>query len=534
MENALLLLVLLPLIGAAVTAALPRERPIVRWWALGVSLLTAFVALIVAINFDWMGGGEIRYSLGAFYLESVGFGFKFGADTISLWLVLLTVFLTPLSILASFQSITVRTKEYYAWMLVLLAAMNGVFIARDLLLFYVFFEFTLIPMFFIIGIWGGPERRYAAGKFFLFTFTGSVFLLAGIIYLGLNNPISGQSGGFDLASAITYAQTQVSTEVRWWLFMAFLAGFAVKVPLFPVHTWLPLAHTEAPTAGSVILAGVLLKLGTYGLLKLAVPVASPDAIVTVAPWIGLLCVVGVIYGALVAWVQHDVKKLVAYSSVSHLGFCVLGLFALNTMGVQGSVLYMINHGLSTGALFLCVGMFYDRYHTRDINELSGLARVMPIWAFFMVLFSLSSVGLPGLNGFVSEFLTILAAFTSDRLGIGYGVLAATGVILGAIYILHMLARIVWGPLKTPHHDDHHAGAEPPGDRRSAAPDASPEPLPQDLNLREIGILVPIALAVVILGVKPNIILKTIEKPSQAIVQAIPPTTSNNTVADAGK
>jgi len=531
MENALLLLVLIPAIGAIVTAALPRDnRQIIRWWALGASLLTGFVALMVALRFEWMSGPgeEIRASLSAFYLESVGFGFKLGADTITLWLVLLTVFLTPLAILASFQSITQRTKEYYAWMLVLLAAMNGVFLARDLLLFYVFFELTLIPMFFIIGIWGGPERRYAAGKFFLFTFTGSVFLLAGIIYLGMNNPISGQTGGFDLVSAIAYAQTQLTPNIRWWLFIAFLAGFAVKVPLFPVHTWLPLAHTEAPTAGSVILAGVLLKLGTYGLLKLAVPVASPDAIVTVAPFIGALCVIGVIYGALVAWVQQDVKKLVAYSSVSHLGFCVLGLFALNTMGVQGSVLYMINHGLSTGALFLCVGMFYDRYHTRDINQLSGLAKVMPIWAFFMVLFSLSSIGLPGLNGFVSEFLTILAAFVSSRLGIGFGVLAATGIVLGAVYMLHMLARIVWGPLKTPQHEDDHAGAE-----HSAAPDASDEPLPADLNAREIGILVPLALAVVILGVRPNIILKTIEKPSQAIVQAIQSPT-NSAVADAGK
>ena len=277
---------------------------------------------------------------------------------------------------------------------------------------------------------------------------------------------------------------------------------------------------------------MLLKLGTYGLLKLAVPIASPDAVVRFAPVIGLLCVIGVIYGALVAWVQQDVKKLVAYSSVSHLGFCVLGLFALNTMGVQGSVLYMINHGLSTGALFLCVGMFYDRYHTRDINELSGLAKVMPIWAFFMVLFSLSSIGLPGLNGFVSEFLTILAAFTSDKLGIAYGVLAATGIVLGAVYMLHMLARIVWGPLKTPHHGDDHVGAEPTADRRSAALDASPEPLPPDLNAREIGILIPLALAVVILGVRPNIILKTIEKPSQAIVQAIP-AAANNAVANAG-
>ena len=554
MENALLLLVLLPLIGAAVTAALPRERPIVRWWALGVSLLTAFVALMIALRFDWMGGTEIRSSLAAFYLESVGFGVKFGADSISLWLVLLTVFLTPLAILASFQSITERQKEYYAWMLVLLAAMNGVFIARDLLLFYVFFELTLIPMFFIIGIWGGPERRYAAGKFFLFTFTGSVFTLAGIIYLGLNNPISGTSGGFDLASAVAFAQsTQVSSDARWWLLLAFLAGFAVKVPLFPVHTWLPLAHTEAPTAGSVILAGVLLKLGTYGLLKLAVPIASPDAVVQFAPWIGWLCVIGVIYGALVAWVQQDIKKLVAYSSVSHLGFCVLGLLALNDEGVAGSVLYMINHGLSTGALFLVIGMIYDRYHTRDIDQLSGLAKRMPVMAFFFILFTLSSIGLPGLNGFVSEFLTILGAFTSDHLGRVYGVIAATGIVLGAIYMLHMAARVIWGPLKTPgvhdhghavgHGDAHHdpervkrganadiaadapAAQQPAAMTRHDAPTAahgdlhgqsdagqgaSPHHTLGDLNGREIGILLPLAILVVVLGMFPNLVLKTIE------------------------
>jgi NADH-quinone oxidoreductase subunit M len=325
---------------------------------------------------------------------------------------------------------------------------------------------------------------------------------------------------------------------RWWLLLAFLAGFAVKVPLFPFHTWLPLAHTEAPTAGSVILAGVLLKLGTYGLLKLAVPIASPDAVTTLAPFIGFLCVVGVIYGALVAWVQQDVKKLVAYSSVSHLGFCVLGLFALNTIGVQGSVLYMINHGLSTGALFLCVGMFYDRYHTRDINELSGLAKVMPKWAFFMVLFSMSSIGLPGLNGFVSEFLTILGAFTSSHLGITYGVLAATGIVLGAIYMLHMMARIVWGPLKTPNAHSAGHGHTAHGDahgQEDAGQGADPgHQLSTDLNAREVGILIPLALAVVILGVRPNIILKTIEKPSQAIVNAIPPASGSPVVADAGR
>jgi NADH-quinone oxidoreductase subunit M len=538
----LLLLILLPALGAGICAFLPRQGAAGKMFALGVSLVTAAVAIVLAATFDWSTGDELRWSSDAFYLQNINFGLKLGTDSISLWLVLLTVLLQPLAILASFESIRERQKEYYAWMLALLSAMLGVFVARDLLLFYVFFELTLIPMFFIIGIWGGPERRYAAGKFFLFTFAGSVFTLAGAIYLGLTNP----AGGFDLASAVHFAQTALSPQARFWLLLAFLAGFAVKVPLFPVHTWLPLAHTEAPTAGSVILAGVLLKLGTYGLLKIALPVGVMGASLSAAIYEGYLipqfqfghftittagtlvviawlCIIGVIYGALVAWVQQDIKKLVAYSSVSHLGFCVLGLVALNVIGVSGSVLYMVNHGLSTGALFLCVGMIYDRYHTRDINELSGLARLMPRLAFFFILFTLSSIGLPGLNGFVSEFLTILGAFTQTNfLGPVFGGFAALGIILGAVYMLHMASRVIWGPLKVPGghghgtHDAAQAGVE-----RSATPDAS-NSLPTDLNAREIGILVPIALAVVILGVYPNVILNSIEKPVASLVQGAPP------------
>ena len=515
MTTALLLLILVPAIGAAVCALLPKQGSAARTWALAVSIIDLLLGICLSAQLDWKGGAELKWFSSGFYIENLQFGLKLGCDSISLWLVLLTVLLTPLAILASFASIKDRQKEYYAWMLALLAAMNGVFVARDLLLFYIFFELTLIPMFFIIGIWGGPERRYAAGKFFLFTFAGSVFTLAGIVYLGIKAP-----RGFDLISAVQFAQSfGLNSHERFWLLLAFLAGFAVKVPLFPVHTWLPLAHTEAPTAGSVILAGVLLKLGTYGLLKLALPIASPDAVGTVAPYVGTLCVIGVIYGALVAWVQQDIKKLVAYSSVSHLGFCVLGLFALNTIGVQGSVLYMINHGLSTGALFLVVGMIYDRYHTRDINALSGLARVMPKLAFFFILFTLSSIGLPGTNGFVSEFLTILGAFTSSHLGVSYGTFAALGIILGAVYMLHMAARVIWGPLKTPGHDDSHGGhghAEPVAQQHGE--------LPTDIGAREIGILVPIALCVLILGVYPNVILNTIQKPAQAITQAIHPPT----------
>jgi NADH-quinone oxidoreductase subunit M len=508
----LLLLILIPLIGAIVGAFI-NDAKIARTWALLVALATLAVSLVLASNFDFhqqpktlddsvqvkFGYGDNPFSISA----PVNFTFKLGADTISLWLVLLTTFLQPLAVAASFQSIKDRAKEYYAWMTLLLMAMLGCFIARDVLLFYIFFELTLIPMFFIIGIWGGPEKRYAAGKFFLFTFTGSVFTLAGVVYLGV------QAGTFDLATVTNFAQHYLTTTERYWIFLAFLAGFSVKVPLFPVHTWLPLAHTEAPTAGSVILAGVLLKLGTYGLLRFAVPMGLPDVTINFSRFLGVLCLIGIIYGALVAWVQQDIKKLVAYSSVSHLGFCVLGLIALNTIGIQGSVMYMINHGLSTGAMFLTIGMIYDRFHTRDINELSGLAKKLPKLAFFFILFTLSSIGLPGLNGFVSEFLTILGAFTSPRLGPVYGAFAATGVILGALYMLHMAARVIWGPLKYPGMAGDH-GHDSHGD------DSHGHEEVKDMSGRETAILVPIALVVILLGVLPTTVMRSMSAPIEIL------------------
>jgi NADH-quinone oxidoreductase subunit M len=560
----LLILVFLPLLGAIVGAAMPRDRAnLARNWALAISTLTALVAIWLAINWRYeqdlnelpaterllgsvqydFGGGdiplpditvpidpEVRQKL---FIPDIGFSFHLGMDAISLWLVLLTAILTPCAVAASFGSIKDRQKEYYAWMLLLLSAMLGVFVARDVLLFYIFFELTLIPMFFIIGIWGGPERRYAAAKFFLFTFAGSVFTLAGVVYLGL------RAGTFDLTRLMVFAQgPQLTDPQRFWVLMAFLAGFAVKVPLFPVHTWLPLAHTEAPTAGSVILAGVLLKLGTYGLLRLALPLAMVSSAAsglvypTTLKVLAILCIVGIIYGALVAWVQRDIKKLVAYSSVSHLGFCVLGMLALTAIGIQGSILYMINHGLSTGALFLVIGMIYDRYHTRDIDQLSGLARVMPKLAFFFVFFTLASIGLPGLNGFVSEFLSVLGAFTSPHLGIGYGAFAALGVILGAVYMLHMLARVLFGPLKEP---AVHAGGEAhsqanqgqaasldyahPGTQVQHA--EHDEKLSRDINAREVALLIPIALACLLLGVIPAYVTRTTAGPVDVLRNPLP-------------
>jgi NADH-quinone oxidoreductase subunit M len=511
MNPSLPILVLLPLFGAIACAFMPVA--FAKTWAFTISLVTFLVSVVIATQFNFVGDATamLQSNFDGPRIATLGFSFSFGMDSISLWLTILTTLLAPLAIAASFETIKDRPRQYYGWMLVLLSAMLGVFLSRDLLLFYAFFELTLVPMFFIIGIWGGPDRLRAAGKFFLFTFTGSVFTLAAAVYLGL------KYGTFDIEALTHFVRygsnliPALTLTERYWILLGFLAGFAVKVPLFPVHTWLPLAHTEAPTAGSVILAGVLLKLGTYGLLRLAVPIGLLDANGVAFPgvlkFIGIICVIGVIYGALVAWVQQDMKKLVAYSSVSHLGFCVLGLVALNATGIMGSILYMINHGISTGAMFLCVGMVYDRYHTRDMNLLSGLAKRMPILACFWILFTLSSIGLPGTNGFVSEFLTILGAFTSGLLGKKIGALAALGIILGAVYMLHLAARVIWGPLKTPDgghghghgHDDHGHDATP-----------------GDINAREIAILIPLAAAVLFLGVMPGFVMNSLSAPIEQL------------------
>ena len=393
MDSLLPLLILIPLAGAAVGAFVPG--PIAKFWALGTSLAVAAVALVLVVMFPWGGVGpvgeggayaetlrSVALSWGGadggrverlFALDALGFRVHLGVDSIALALIALTAWLTPLAIASSFAGVRHHETSYYAWILLLLTAMLGVFVARDALLFYIFFELTLVPMFFLIGIWGGSGRRRAAVKFFLYTFVGSVFTLAALVYLAF------QAGSFDLIEMTVAAQRVddvtpifLGFSAKALLLMGLLAGFMVKVPLFPVHTWLPLAHTEAPTAGSVILAGVLLKLGTYGLLRVALPmgVVSETGVDGLASFgttalqiLASLCVIGIIYGALVAWVQQDIKKLVAYSSVSHLGFCVLGLTAFNAIGVQGSVFYMINHGISTGAMFLVIGMIYDRYHT---------------------------------------------------------------------------------------------------------------------------------------------------------------------------
>lgn len=518
-------LVGLPLVGAALTGVgTPKNKPqTAAYIAFAVSLLPLALVIFLLTQFNIATGT---------WTSSPGFTWNWihdisgakamvklamGMDAISLWMVVLTAFLTPLAILGSFKYIKERQVEFYVWLLILHMGMLGVFVAQDLMLFYVFFEFTLIPMFFIIGIWGGSERRRAAGKFFLFTFAASVLTLIALLYVAFLRYQTTGTISFMLSDLQAFGPS-IPVNVQYWIFAGLLAGFAVKVPLFPVHTWLPLAHTEAPTAGSVILAGVLLKLGTYGILRFCIPIL-PAATMFFAPIIATICIIGIIYGALVSWVQGDMKKLIAYSSVSHLAFCVIGMFALTPEGITGSVMYMINHGLSTGALFLVVGMIYERYHTRDMDQLSGLARRLPALGFFAIFFVFSSVALPGLNGFISEFLVLVGTFVSGRtvdvagapmimgnLGKAYAIPAATGVILGAVYLLYWAGRVIYGPLKEPAHphEEENAGHAPM----------------KDLSLREWAVLTPLALAVIFLGVYPKPVLDSLQNPVNKIATSL--------------
>jgi NADH-quinone oxidoreductase subunit M len=505
-------LLLIPLVSAGIVALVPREKGrTAATLAFVLSLIPLAIAAWLVWAFNYSAAGSWQFTLSWNWLEDFNVKFTLGLDSISLWLVLLTAVLTPLAILGSFQYIKSRQNEFYAWMLLLHTSMLGVFCARDLLVFYLFFEFTLIPMFFIIGSWGGQERRHASVKFFLYTFAGSVLTLVSLLYISYRYSLVYGTPSFRMADLYAFGPT-LPPATQYVLFLGLMAGFAVKVPLFPFHTWLPLAHTEAPTPGSVILAGVLLKLGTYGILRWALPVL-PAATLHFAPAIAVICIVGIIYGALVSWVQGDMKRLIAYSSVSHLGFCVLGMFALTTEGLSGSVMYMINHGISTGALFLVVGMIYERFHTRDMNELSGLVRKLPALAFFAVFFVLSSIALPGTNGFISEFLVLVGTYVSGQgahggpLGPWYAVFAATGVILGAVYLLYWAGRVIYGPLKMPAHDH--------GEDEAAGHEA-----PRDLSLREWCVLTPLAAAVLIIGIYPVPMLNSLRPAVEGVQAAV--------------
>ena len=504
MNHLLTILVLLPLIGAATTLVYsftPGAREShYRWIALGFSTLSFLVSLLLIQG----AGGNIasfRFEENYSWITSIGARFHLGVDGISLWLVLLTTLLMPISILSSWTAITRRQLTYYILMLLLESAMIGVFVSLDLLLFYLFFEASLIPMFFLIGIWGGEQKIYAAVKFFIYTSVGSLLMLVGIIALYFIHQRATGIATFDYAVLVETLRSgalTISPRAEFWLFLAFAFAFCIKIPLWPLHTWLPDAHTEAPTAGSVILAGILLKMGTYGLLRFNFGL-FPNAAKQFAPIMITLAVIGIIYGALVAMVQPDVKRLVAYSSVSHMGFVVLGLFSFTEEGMQGALYQMLNHGVSTGALFLFVGMIYERRHTRMISDFGGLARPMPWFSAFFVIASLSSIGLPFLNGFVGEFLIMMGAWTSTIVRHAWIVtmLAGTGMIWAAVYMLWMLQRVVFGTKTS------EANAKL-----------------SDLNAREIGLLVPLLVLMFFMGMYPTTFLSRSRASIEAARQRI--------------
>ena len=481
-------IIFLPSLGA-ILAFLITSEELVKRMALVTSALTFLISLIAFFTFDPSTAAPQFFERYA-WIPALGISYEVGADGISLLLIVLTTFLMPLTILASWDSIYARGREFMICMLFLESGMVGVFAAIDLFLFYVFWEATLIPMYFLIGVWGGPRRIYAAIKFMLYTMAGSLLMLVAILALYFLHRQATGEASFNLFQLL---QLELPLSVQRWLFFAFFLAFAIKVPLFPFHTWLPDAHVEAPTPGSVILAAVLLKMGTYGFVRFCLPL-FPEASVEATGLIALLAVVGIIYGALMALVQADIKKLVAYSSVSHLGFVMLGIFAFNSQGLDGAVMQMLNHGLSTGALFLLVGMIYDRRHTRLISDFGGLAKVTPIFAAFFLVVALSSIGLPGLNGFVGEFLVLLGAFRAMPT---FAVIGALGVILAAVYMLWMYQRVMFGEV-TRQENQHLT----------------------DLNLREVVVLVPVVLVIVWIGLYPQPFLKRMEASTKAIAERV--------------
>lgn len=475
----LTLVTFFPLVGILILLFLKAEQKnAARWVALVTSLVTFGISIAILLQFNAQDA-ELQLLINLPWIQVAGWNISYamGVDGLSILLLLLTTLLTPISIFSTWTAVQDRVKDFMIFFLLLEIGMIGVFLAQDLFLFYIFWEFTLVPMYFLIGIWGGGRRMYAAVKFFLYTMAGSILMLLAILWLGINLDT------FYVPELMSKAPG-ITTAIQVWLFVAFAAAFAIKVPMWPLHSWLPDAHVEAPTAGSVILAGVLLKMGTYGLLRFNLGL-FPQAAIQLAPWFGVLSVIGIIYGAMVSYAQKDAKKLVAYSSVSHMGFIVLGLFALNAQGIQGSILQMINHGISTGALFLIVGMIYERRHTRELDQFGGLWKIMPVYGLITLIVALSSMGLPGLNGFVGEFTILLGSWGAGSEGGAYGnvwytAISSIGVILAAVYMLTMFQKMFLGPVT---HEENKGL--------------------KDLNWRELAVIIPLLALIFWIGLYPQ-------------------------------
>ena len=480
----------LPLLGILVICLINSKRlDLIRWVAFLTAVVTFLFSLPLYFMFD-SSTWEMQFVENVPWVSQFGISYHMGVDGISLLLILLTTFLSALAILSTWSAVTERVKGYMASLLFLETGMLGVFCSLDFVLFYVFWEVMLIPMYFIIGIWGGPRRIYAAVKFFIYTMIGSVLMLLAILFLYF---MYYKAMGVYTFDVLSYYNLGLPANIQFWLFLAFFLAFAIKVPMFPFHTWLPDAHVEAPTAGSVILAGVLLKMGTYGFLRFSLPI-FPQASVDFIPFILCLSVIGIIYGAMVSLAQDDIKKLVAYSSVSHLGYCMLGMFALNLEGIKGSIIQMVNHGLSTGALFMIVGMLYERRHTRLISEYGGILKVMPVFGGLFLLVAFSSMGVPGLNGFVGELLILIGAFKAS---LWYGLVSTIGLVLGAVYLLWMYKRVMYGDITK--------------DENKKL---------KDMTNREYAYLLPIILFIVWIGVYPKPFLDKMDASVQHLIQVV--------------
>jgi len=497
-EHILSIILFLPLVGAVLLLFIPKDNKHVIRWTANLFALAGFLVSLPLVPWFWAQRFEpgFKFVEGApnTWIPTIGAGYVLGIDGISFLLIMLTTLLGWISILSSWNAIQERVKEYYVWFLILQAGMLGVFMSLDFFLFFVFWEAMLVPMYLLIGIWGGPRKLYAAIKFFLYTLFGSVLMLLGILFLYFHHHTLTGVYTFSIPELYITAP-QIPFHAAIWLFVAFFIGFAIKVPMFPFHTWLPDAHVEAPTAGSVILAGVLLKMGTYGFIRFSLPF-FPSVVMhpKVRGWLIALSIISIIYGALVSLMQKDMKKLVAYSSVSHLGFCTLGIFALNPLGLSGSVIQQINHGISTGALFLIVGILYERRHTRDIAEYGGISNVMPVYATITMIMFLSSMGLPLLNGFIGEFTILQGAWTESK---AWAAWAVPGVVLAAAYLLWLYQRVFFGKVTNPKNERLH-----------------------DLTPREVLTFVPLLVLAFAIGLYPKPLFQILEQPVNQLSQTV--------------